>query len=40
MSLLCKLWGHHWRYYVDHAHTYTGYLERCGRCGEITQVPQ
>jgi hypothetical protein len=32
--------GHDWRYFEDAEHDYTGYLERCERCGEIVQVPQ
>jgi hypothetical protein len=39
-KLLCLFYGHDWRYYEDHSREYTGYLERCQRCGAIVQVPQ
>lgn len=34
----CK---HDWEYFEDEENRpYTGYLERCKRCGTVVQVPQ
>ncbi len=30
---------HDWRYFEDEENTYTGYLERCSKCGDIMQIP-
>ena len=40
-QLHCRLYGHDWRFYdPQDGIEFTGYLERCSRCGEIVQVPQ
>jgi hypothetical protein len=32
---------HEWEFYEDEAaRPYTGYLERCEKCGTIVQIPQ
>jgi hypothetical protein len=31
---------HDYEYWEDPDHEYTGYLERCTKCGDIIQIPQ
>jgi hypothetical protein len=42
LQIVCKVKGHDWRYFNERDKTikFTGYLERCERCGEFRQIPQ
>lgn len=40
-ALVTAVCEHDWQYLErEPGETYTGYCERCAKCGEIVQVPQ
>lgn len=40
-ALRCRLIGHDWHYDAEEsAGPWTGYIERCSKCGALCQVPQ
>lgn len=39
-ALVCRVHGHQWQYDAEEsAGPWTGYIERCARCGALLQVP-